>query len=123
VKDRVSFVKELWDQSWFFFKTPESYDAKVVKKAWRDTTSGIMSELISVLKIIDDFSSENTEEKVKQWATSKSYGLGQVLSPMRLMVVGGSIGPHIFDIISLLGKTETIRRMEVAILEIPKNQQ
>ena len=92
-----------------------------MKKSWKETTPEIMLELISVLRIIDDFSSQNTEEIVKQWATDKNYGLGQVLSPLRLTVVGGSIGPHIFDIISLLGKEETIRRMEVAILEIAKN--
>jgi len=118
VKDRVSFVKELWGQSWFFFKAPESYDAKVVKKAWKETAPRTMLELIGVLRDIGDFSSENTEEVVKHWATNKAYGLGQVLSPLRLTVVGGPIGPHIFDTISLLGKEETIRRMEVAILEI-----
>ncbi|MDX2445023.1 MAG: glutamate--tRNA ligase family protein, partial [Bacteroidales bacterium] len=123
VKERVSFVKELWDQSWFFFKAPESYDAKVVKKSWKEMTPGIMLELIGVLRDIGAFSSENTEKVVKQWATDKAYGLGQVLSPLRLTLVGGPIGPHIFDIISLLGKEETIRRMEVAILEIAKNQQ
>jgi glutamyl-tRNA synthetase len=121
VKDRVSFVKELWGQSWFFFKAPASYDPKVLKKSWKETTPGIMLELISVLRNIDYFSSQNTEDHVKKWVEEKSYGLGQVLSPLRLTIVGGSIGPHIFDIISLLGKEETIRRMEVAILEIAKN--
>jgi glutamyl-tRNA synthetase len=64
---------------------------------------------------MDEFSSSNTEAMVKSWAEGKSYGPGQVLSPFRLAIVGGSIGPHLFDIIELLGKKETIKRLERAL--------
>ena len=115
VKERVSFVKELWDQSWFFFKEPETYDPKVVKKRWKENTPQIMHELMELLTGLNDFSSENCEREVKEWAELKGFGLGQVLSPFRLTIVGGSVGPHLFDIISLLGKNETLRRMEKAL--------
>jgi len=115
VNERVSFVKELWGQSWFFFKVPEEYDEKVKKKRWKDNTPQIMSELMELLKSLDDFSSENCERKVKAWAKDKSLGLGQVLSPFRLTIVGGSVGPHLFDIIAILGKEETLERMDKAL--------
>ena len=115
VKDRVSFVKDLWNQSWFFFEEPETYDPKVKKKRWKDNTPQIMSELMELLESLDDFSSESCEVNVKDWAEKKELGLGQVLSPFRLTIVGGSVGPHLFDIIALLGKKETLQRMEKAL--------
>jgi glutamyl-tRNA synthetase len=115
VKERVSFVKELWDQSWFFFESPEEYDQKVVKKRWKEHTPGIMADLIKLLESHDDFSSGNLERVVKDWAEKKDLGLGQILSPFRLAIVGGSYGPHLFDIIAVLGKDETLKRIKKAI--------
>ncbi len=115
VKERVSFVKDLWDQSWFFFEAPETYDSKVRKKRWKDSTPQIMRELMELLDSLDDFSPENCEREVKAWAEEKSLGLGQVLSPFRLTIVGGSVGPHLFDIIAILGKEETLDRMDKAL--------
>ncbi|MCD6596647.1 MAG: glutamate--tRNA ligase [Bacteroidales bacterium] len=117
IKERVSFVKEFWDQSWFFFRAPEEeeYDEKVKKKRWKDNTPQIMSELMELLESLDDFSSENCEVKVKEWAEKGELGLGQVLSPFRLIIVGGSVGPHLFDIIAILGKEETLNRMDKAL--------
>jgi glutamyl-tRNA synthetase len=119
VKDRVSFVKELWDQSWFFFKAPEEFDQKVVKKRWKDHTPQILNDLMELIKGLEDFSSESCESEVKKWAEEKELGLGQVLSPFRLTIVGGSVGPHLFDIIAVLGKEETLRRMEKALEVLP----
>ena len=115
VKERLSFVKEFWENSWFFFQPPVEYDEQVIKKRWKENTPEILNELIPVLTRIDEFSSSNTETVVKSWAESKSYGLGQILSPFRLAIVGGSIGPHLFDIIGLLGKEETILRIKKAL--------
>lgn len=115
VKERLSFVKEFWENSWFFFQPPVEYNEQVIKKRWKENTPEILKELIPVLTKTDEFSSSNTETVVKSWAESKSYGLGQILSPFRLAIVGGSIGPHLFDIIGLLGKEETILRIKKAL--------
>ena len=61
------------------------------------------------------FPVESTEEKVKSWIESQSYGLGAVMNAFRLSIVGESKGPHMFDIINLLGKSETIARLKRAI--------
>lgn len=120
VKERVSFVKELWDQSFFFFKAPEVYDEKTIKKRWKEDTPQQMNELIEVLKNMDDFSSHNQEETVKSWIESKAYNLGSIMNAFRLAVVGEPKGPHMFDITALIGKAETIRRIETAIERIQK---
>lgn len=120
VKERVSFVKELWDQSSFFFIAPTSYDEKVVKKRWKEDSPAQLAELIEVLRDITDFSAHNQEEIVKSWIESKGYHLGNIMNAFRLAVVGESKGPHMFDISAAIGKTATIDRLEAAIRLINK---
>jgi glutamyl-tRNA synthetase len=115
VKERVSFVRELWDQAAFFFVAPTSYDEKTVKKRWKADSPTQMAELCDVLAGIDDFSAQNTEEVVKAWIAAKEYHLGNVMNAFRLAVVGESKGPHMFDITALLGKEETTARVKRAI--------
>lgn len=118
VRERANFVKDLWEQSAFFFVAPEKYDEKTVQKRWKTETPDQMEELISVLESIEDFSTEKTEEIVKDWINTKQYNLGGVMNAFRLSVVGEPKGPHMFDIISLIGKDETINRLRNAIKNI-----
>lgn len=118
VKERVNFVHELWDQSFFFFVAPTSYDEKVVKKRWKEESPAQMTELIGVLESIEDFSTHNQEEIVKNWIEAKAYHLGNIMNAFRLAIVGESKGPHMFDITATIGKKETISRLEKAIREI-----
>jgi len=115
VKERVSFVDEMWEQAYFFFKAPEEYDPKTVKKRWKEHTPELMQELKEILEGIDPFTSEKTEEAVKNWIAEKELGMGAVMNAFRLCIVGTSKGPHMFDIIELIGKEETLKRIEKAI--------
>ncbi len=116
VKERCQRIPELWAQSSFFFIAPESYDEKTVSKRWKADTAKQLTELISVLEGLDEtLPIESTEETVKAWIESQSYGLGAVMNAFRLSIVGESKGPHMFDIINLLGKSETIARLKRAI--------
>ena len=115
VKDRISFVKELWAQTSYFFIAPESYEEKSVKKRWKEDTPERMKELIEILENITDFSSEDTEKIVLGWITENNYHMGNVMNAFRLAVVGECKGPHMFDITTILGKEETIKRIKKAI--------
>ena len=115
VKGRVNFVKELWDQARFFFVAPEQYAEKDVKKRWSEDTPRIMTELMEVLRGIGDFSSKPSEDVVIGWITEKGYHMGNVMNAFRLAVVGECKGPHMFDITALLGKEETLARIQRAI--------
>ena len=115
VKGRVNFVKELWDQSRFFFAAPTQYAEKDVKKRWSEDTPRIMGELITVLEGIADFSSKPSEDIVIGWITEKGYHMRNVMNAFRLAVVGECKGPHMFDITELLGKDETISRIRSAV--------
>ena len=118
VKSRISFVSDLWDQAGFFFREPETYDPKAVKKRWSEEMPRIMKELIEVLKGLPDFSSQAAEPVVLGWIESKGYHLGNVMNAFRLTVVGECKGPHMFDITELMGLDETVRRIELGIERI-----
>ena len=120
VKGRVNFVKDLWEQSRFFFVQPTEYDEKSVKKRWKEDTPALMSELIEVLKNIEDFSSASTEAIVLGWITDKGYHMGNVMNAFRLTIVGECKGPHMFDITEMIGKEETITRVQLGIERIIK---
>jgi glutamyl-tRNA synthetase len=120
VKDRVHFVSELWDQLNFFFEAPKEFDAKAVKKGWKEDTPALMTELVELLEGIEDFTSANSEEIVKEWITAKEIGFGKVMNPFRLAMVGAGKGPHMFDIIEILGKEETLARLNYAMENIKK---
>jgi glutamate--tRNA ligase len=115
VKGRVNFVKELWDQTRFFFVAPTEYAAKDVKKRWSEDTPRIMTELMDVLRGIGDFSSKPSEDIVIGWITERGYHMGNVMNAFRLSVVGECKGPHMFDITELIGKEETLARIQRAV--------
>lgn len=120
MKERVSFVKELFEQCKFFFVAPTEYDEKTVKKRWKEDSPIHMTELMNVLADIEDFSIENQEKVVMEWIASKEYHLGNIMNAFRLTLVGEGKGPHMFDISYVLGKEETIARMKRAIEAIKK---
>ena len=115
MKDRVSFVSELWPLCSFFFVAPETYDEKTRKKRWKEESPAQMTELMAVLEGIGDFSTANQERIVEEWIEEKSYKLGNIMNAWRLMLVGEGKGPGMFDISSFLGKEETIKRMKKAL--------
>ncbi len=115
MKDRVSFVRELWDLCSFFFLAPTEYDEKTVRKRWKEYSAQQMTELAEVLEGISDFSIEGQEPVVMKWVEDKGYKLGDVMNAFRLALVGIGKGPGMFDISAFLGKEETLRRLRRAI--------
>ena len=118
VKSRVTFANELWDQTSFYFVAPTQYDEKAVQKRWKPETKNELGALVNYLKTMSDadFSSVELSEKlVISWIETSGYNMGNVMNPFRLSLVGEMKGPHIFDITAVLGKAETIRRIQTAI--------
>jgi glutamyl-tRNA synthetase len=120
VKERVSFVKDIWDQTDFFFIAPETYDQEVIKKRWKGDSATLLLELKSILKGIEVFSASQTETAVKRWIEEKGYNTGTIMNAFRLVIVGASRGPHMFDIISWIGKEETLKRIDKGLSVIGK---
>ena len=115
LKERATFVSDFWEQGDFFFVAPLQYDEKASKKAFKEGTSDILKKVIDLLNEVDNFSTENISDKIKGWITSEEIGFGKVMMPLRLALVGAMKGPDVFDIASVLGKEETVERIEKAV--------
>jgi len=114
LKERITFVPDFWEEGYFFFEAPNSFNAKASKKAWKEGTSDIISNLKTLIGEQDDFSKESIQPNIKKWIQSQEIGFGKVMQPLRLSLVGDMKGPDVFDIIALLGKDEVTKRLEFA---------
>jgi glutamyl-tRNA synthetase len=115
VKERATFVNDIWVEGQFFFEAPNSYDEKTVRKKWKDDTAQNMSDLATVLTSVDPFNAENIELKFKAFLEEKELGLGRVLPNFRLLVSGKGSGPSMFEICEVLGKEAVIERIHAGI--------
>lgn len=117
MKERATFVKDIYENGRFFFEAPTSYDEKASKKAWSETTSETMSLLLEKLSSIN-FDSETLKNEIHHFAEEQSLGMGKVMMPLRLALVGELKGPDVPDILAILGKEESISRIKNAVNNI-----
>ena len=115
IKERATFVSDFWNLSHFFFTAPTSYDEKASKKAFKEGTKEVMSKLVEIINNVEDFSVETLQTDIKGWITSNEIGFGKVMMPLRLALVGALQGPDVFDIMFMIGKAETVNRIETII--------
>ena len=118
LKERATFVKDMWEEGTYYFSAPTSYDEKTIRKKWKEDTPKYVSELKDKLSVLSDFSSENIEVEFKKYLEENELGMGRLLPAFRVCLTGLGMGPSLFDIASLLGKEETIKRMETALKKI-----
>ncbi|WP_375238459.1 glutamate--tRNA ligase [Aurantibacter sp.] len=115
IKERATFISDFWDLSHFFFVTPNTFDEKGLKKAVKEDTKPLLEELVEIVESVNDFDVEQLQSTIKGWITSKEIGFGKIMMPLRLALVGGLSGPDVFDIMYLIGKLETLKRINKLI--------
>ncbi len=113
-KRNISFVSDLWPLTSFFFVAPETYDKedKFVRKNWKEGTWQEMDELAGVLSAIDDFTVEGIKDMVEAWVEARGF---KPWNAWRVCLVGTGQGPDMYELAALLGKDETLRRMDNAL--------
>ncbi|KEY18521.1 glutamate--tRNA ligase [Kaistella antarctica] len=117
MKERAVFVKDIYNDGKFFFTSPTEYDEKAVKKSWNEAAAQVMNEF--TLKLQDSvFEPEILKQDIHDFAESKGLGMGKVMMPLRLALVGELKGPDVPDIMQILGKEETIARIKNAVNNI-----
>jgi glutamyl-tRNA synthetase len=118
IRDRIVLIPDLWTQSQFFFNDPDGYDEKVIAKIWKPETSDILKDFIPVLEAIEPFTKENLETGIKEYIQEKGIGMGQLMNPFRLTIVGTNAGPGMMDIAAVIGKDYIIPRIKKGIEKI-----
>ncbi|HUH28993.1 glutamate--tRNA ligase [Gelidibacter sp.] len=112
IKERATFISDFWDLSSYFFEAPTTYDEKAFAKIMTNETRELMSELEQIITHTADFTVENIQTDVKAWIGKKGVGFGKVMQPLRLALVGAMQGPDVFEIMFMIGKAETIQRLD-----------
>ena len=115
MKERATFIKDIWGASQFFFHLPIDYDKKTIRKKWKENSPEVLNSVIDLFSSMSDFSAEHIETQFKSHLEKNKWSLGNVLPAFRLSVTGLGSGPSMFAISALLGKDEVIRRIKTAI--------
>lgn len=118
MRKRVNFIHELAEQSLFFFKAPENYDAAFAKKRWKEETPAILKEVSAVLSEVQAFNADAIDSALHAYMDKSGFGAGKIMPGLRLALVGSGTGPDVKEIISILGKDETIKRIDNAIVSL-----
>jgi glutamyl-tRNA synthetase len=113
LKERATFITDIWEQGYYFFKCPEEYDAKTVKKRWKAGVPEIMTEILEFLKAYDgEWQAVPLKEQFSAFVNEKEWGFGVVMNAFRLCIVGAAMGADLFEICEMIGRGDTIARIE-----------
>lgn len=118
MKERATFIKDIYTDGKFFFEAPSSYDEKAVKKAWNEQTASMMDDFAEALHGTEIFEADNLRHIIHDFAETKGLGMGKVMMPLRLALVGELKGPDVPDILQVLGKEESVGRIKNAVNNI-----
>jgi glutamyl-tRNA synthetase len=120
LKERATFIKDMWSEGKYYFQPPKSYDDKVIRKKWDNDIKDVLNELKIELTELVDFSAENIETVFKLFLEKKKIKMGVLLPVLRVSLTGLAMGPSLFNIAELIGKKETLFRIDTAIKKITK---
>lgn len=112
MKERVSFINEIYEQGNYLFHKPTQYDEKTISKKWKDDSPVIITNFIPILKSTHSFDSAHLESAFKKYIEENEIGFGKAMIALRIVLTGVGGGPSLFDIMEILGTQETIYRLE-----------
>lgn len=118
IKERLVFPRDFWEQSFYFFEAPASYDQQMVKKVWKEDTLQIITAIREIMNRTTDFDAVTLENLIRQYTEQHNLGFGRVVAPLRLLIVGSGMGPHLFDILEMIGKEDSLRRIDKGLEQL-----
>lgn len=118
IKDRCVLLPDFWQQASFFFRRPHELDLAAVKPKWTAEKTAFFNELISNYSQTPSWNATDLENEFKALGEEKGLKVGEIMLPLRIMLVGGKFGPAVFDIAELIGKEETIERIKIALTQL-----
>jgi glutamyl-tRNA synthetase len=112
LKERCTFVNELWDNGKYFFTLPDAYDEQIVSKKWNASTKPVFQKLIDTWKQLHDHSPSAIEQMIHAFIKDNGLQNGDVLPLLRIMLSGTKNGPAVYEIASILGNKTSVKRLE-----------
>jgi len=121
LKERVTLIPDFWATACYFFEAPGSYEEKIIQKKWKTNTNDLIEQLTNRFVKLKDFDAAILENTFKEFLLEKELSIGVVLFPLRYIISGVTSGPSVFDILSLIGKEESLNRIRNFLLQFPSN--
>ena len=115
IRERANLISDLWDQSNFFFEAPSDYDPVVVQKVWTIEINNIISSLSIEVKDLKGWDHDTFQSFIKDFVSRKGIKTGQLMNPLRLLIVGGNRGPGLIDILMTIGREEFEKRVKAGL--------
>jgi glutamyl-tRNA synthetase len=115
LKSRIYFKDDLIVYSSYFFKDPDTYDEKTVRKRWKNKSKNLLLEYCDEISKLETTDASSYERTLRKVAEKNKVGAGQIIHPVRLTVTGYGVGPGLFEILQLLDRDAIIRRIEKGI--------
>ena len=115
MKERINFISEMWDTTSYFFVAPTEYDPAAIKKRWKAGMTTHMAKVIEILNTVPFEYDAIHKALLDDYIVGNQLNMGQVMNSLRLAVVGKTVGPDMLTLVMMLGKEETIRRVQRAI--------
>ena len=112
--ERISFLHELPEQAKTFLLDPAEYDPKGIKKRWKEDSADLVRTYADRLESLPAFSAESAESTLQEILQEREIGAGRLIAPVRLAITGTTSGPGLFDMLEVIGKESTIRRLRKA---------
>jgi glutamyl-tRNA synthetase len=115
VKERCILISDFYTQAGFFFHAPKEIDVASVKPKWSAEKANFFTAFTESLAAEGEWTAVNIEQRFKELSTAAGIKPGELMLPLRIMLVGGKFGPGVFDIAAMIGKEETTARMKAVL--------
>ena len=115
IQPRVVLTTELWHELKLFFERPDVYDPKALKKVWKEKTPSLLQAVAKTLSRDGDTTQEKLRNMLNGVAEGAGLGLGALMGPLRVVIVGSLSGPDLFSLINTLGSDEVVSRIHSAL--------
>ncbi len=120
MRDRVTFISDFVEKCRYFYEPPATYDEEGVAKRWKPETPKLLQSLETAFAAVEGSDIETYEDALRRTAEALHVKPVELIHPLRIAVSGTTAGPGLYDILSILGKDETGRRIEAAIARIQR---
>lgn len=121
LKERATFINDIWEQGYYFFQAPTEYDKKTVKKRWKNEVPTMMTEIATFLETYSgNWIATEVKADFSEFVNNKEWGFGVIMNAFRLCIVGAGIGADLFEICEMIGKDETIARIKNGVANIQR---
>ena len=112
VKERCTLLTDFVEQASYFFQAPHTIDISSIKPKWNEQKATLFAEIVKAYELMTTWEMIETEKVCKEIAAAHLIKAGEVMLPLRIMLVGGKFGPGVFEIAEIIGKEETVKRIK-----------